>query len=190
MGESSRLRRDTAFRRRVVAMQHRAARCTFIGRGRLQLLSRADGGTRARNIEVSRSRSRKRSHQIQPRDRARPHRGPRCSKLAGPRKESSSAGPRLSCQKMGRLRIEMTPSRRALKKYLQCKLVFSSSIVYSVANVVFPHIAGSVGATQQEATWVLTPYVVPSAIILPRSAATRPPDTNPRAIVESAPATA
>ncbi|HEY4357142.1 MAG TPA: DHA2 family efflux MFS transporter permease subunit [Acidobacteriaceae bacterium] len=39
----------------------------------------------------------------------------------------------------------------------------------SIANVALPHIAGSVGASQDEATWVLTSYLVSSAIILPIS---------------------
>src|ERR1700712_270990 len=39
----------------------------------------------------------------------------------------------------------------------------------SIANVALPHIAGSVGASSEEATWVLTSYLVSSAIILPIS---------------------
>jgi MFS transporter, DHA2 family, multidrug resistance protein len=39
----------------------------------------------------------------------------------------------------------------------------------SIANVALPHIAGSLGATQEEATWVLTSYLVSSAIVLPIS---------------------
>ena len=39
----------------------------------------------------------------------------------------------------------------------------------SIANVALPHIAGSLGASQDEATWVLTSYLVASAIILPIS---------------------
>src|SRR6202171_3071712 len=37
----------------------------------------------------------------------------------------------------------------------------------SIANVALPHIAGSLGASQDEATWVLTSYLVASAVILP-----------------------
>jgi DHA2 family multidrug resistance protein len=40
----------------------------------------------------------------------------------------------------------------------------------SIANVALPHIAGSLGASQDEATWVLTSYLVANAIILPASA--------------------
>jgi len=37
----------------------------------------------------------------------------------------------------------------------------------SVANVSLPHIAGSLSATNDEATWVLTSYLVSNAIVLP-----------------------
>ena len=39
----------------------------------------------------------------------------------------------------------------------------------SIANVALPHIAGSLGASGEEATWVLTSYLVSSAIVLPIS---------------------
>jgi DHA2 family multidrug resistance protein len=39
----------------------------------------------------------------------------------------------------------------------------------SIANVALPHMAGSLGASSDEATWVLTSYLVASAIILPIS---------------------
>ena len=39
----------------------------------------------------------------------------------------------------------------------------------SIANVALPHIAGSLGASQEEATWILTSYLVSSAIVLPIS---------------------
>jgi DHA2 family multidrug resistance protein len=39
----------------------------------------------------------------------------------------------------------------------------------SIANVALPHIAGTLGASTEEATWVLTSYLVSSAIILPIS---------------------
>jgi DHA2 family multidrug resistance protein len=37
----------------------------------------------------------------------------------------------------------------------------------SVANVALPHIAGNLSATAEEATWVLTSYLISNAIILP-----------------------
>lgn len=37
----------------------------------------------------------------------------------------------------------------------------------SIANIALPHIAGSLSATTDEATWVLTSYLVSNAIVLP-----------------------
>src|SRR5204863_8697401 len=37
----------------------------------------------------------------------------------------------------------------------------------SVANVALPHIAGNLSATTEEATWVLTSYLISNAIVLP-----------------------
>lgn len=39
----------------------------------------------------------------------------------------------------------------------------------SIANVALPHIGGTLGSTTEEATWVLTSYLVSSAIVLPMS---------------------
>jgi DHA2 family multidrug resistance protein len=39
----------------------------------------------------------------------------------------------------------------------------------SIANVALPHIAGGLSASEDEATWVLTSYLVSNAIILPLS---------------------
>jgi DHA2 family multidrug resistance protein len=39
----------------------------------------------------------------------------------------------------------------------------------SIANVALPHIAGSLGASNDESTWVLTTYLVSNAIVLPLS---------------------
>src|SRR5215468_4222292 len=40
----------------------------------------------------------------------------------------------------------------------------------SIANVALPHIAGGLSAGQDEATWVLTSYLVANAVVLPMSA--------------------
>ncbi len=40
----------------------------------------------------------------------------------------------------------------------------------SIANVALPHIAGGLGSTLDESTWILTSYLVANAIILPISA--------------------
>src|ERR1700684_3476233 len=37
----------------------------------------------------------------------------------------------------------------------------------SIANVALPHIAGNLGASSDESTWVLTFYLVSNAIVLP-----------------------
>ena len=39
----------------------------------------------------------------------------------------------------------------------------------SIANVALPHIAGNLSASEDEATWVLTSYLVSNAIVLPLS---------------------
>ena len=39
----------------------------------------------------------------------------------------------------------------------------------SIANVALPHIAGSLGASNDESTWVLTSYLVSNAVVLPIS---------------------
>src|SRR6202050_2567844 len=39
----------------------------------------------------------------------------------------------------------------------------------SIANVALPHIAGNLGASQDQSTWVLTSYLVSNAIVLPIS---------------------
>jgi len=39
----------------------------------------------------------------------------------------------------------------------------------SIANVALPHIAGNLGVSNDESTWVLTSYLVSNAIVLPIS---------------------
>src|ERR1700752_4323053 len=39
----------------------------------------------------------------------------------------------------------------------------------SIANVALPHIAGNLGASNDESTWVLTSYLVSNAVVLPIS---------------------
>src|SRR5487761_2541204 len=46
---------------------------------------------------------------------------------------------------------------------------FMESLDSSIANVALPHIAGSLGASYEEATWILTSYLVSNAIVLPIS---------------------
>ncbi len=44
---------------------------------------------------------------------------------------------------------------------------FMVALDTSVANVALPHMAGSLSASSEEATWVLTSYLVANAIVLP-----------------------
>ena len=46
---------------------------------------------------------------------------------------------------------------------------FMEVIDTSIASVALPHIAGSLSATTDEATWVLTSYLVANAVVLPAS---------------------
>ncbi|HEV3113818.1 MAG TPA: DHA2 family efflux MFS transporter permease subunit [Candidatus Binataceae bacterium] len=47
---------------------------------------------------------------------------------------------------------------------------FMEALDTSIANVALPHIAGSLAASVDESTWVLTSYLVSNAIVLPASA--------------------
>ena len=47
---------------------------------------------------------------------------------------------------------------------------FMEALDSSIANVALPHIAGSLSATNDQATWVLTSYLVSNGIILPLGA--------------------
>jgi DHA2 family multidrug resistance protein len=47
---------------------------------------------------------------------------------------------------------------------------FMENLDTSIANVALPHIAGSLGASTDEATWVLTSYLLSNAIVLPMGA--------------------
>ena len=46
---------------------------------------------------------------------------------------------------------------------------FMEMLDTSIANVALPHMAGNLGATNDESTWVLTSYLVSNAIVLPIS---------------------
>jgi DHA2 family multidrug resistance protein len=61
-------------------------------------------------------------------------------------------------------RIEVNPWIIAVAVMLG---TFMEVLDTTVVNVSLPHIAGSLGATVDEATWVLTSYLVANAIILP-----------------------
>src|SRR2546423_14259167 len=61
-------------------------------------------------------------------------------------------------------RVEVNPWIIAVAVMLG---TFMEVLDTTVVNVSLPHIAGSLGATVDEATWVLTSYLVANAIILP-----------------------
>lgn len=64
--------------------------------------------------------------------------------------------------------VEWTPSFNPWLIAVSVMLAtFMEVLDTSVANVSLPHIAGSLSASTDEATWVLTSYLVSNAIILP-----------------------
>ncbi|MBV8205788.1 MAG: DHA2 family efflux MFS transporter permease subunit [Acidobacteria bacterium] len=63
-----------------------------------------------------------------------------------------------------RARVEINPWIIAVAVMLG---TFMEVLDTTVVNVSLPHIAGSLGATVDEATWVLTSYLVSNGIILP-----------------------
>ncbi|MGH9490502.1 MAG: hypothetical protein ACRD17_08330, partial [Terriglobales bacterium] len=62
-------------------------------------------------------------------------------------------------------------SRPLINPWLIAATVMLSTILEvldsSIVNVSLPHIAGSLAATIDQSTWVLTSYLVANAIILP-----------------------
>src|SRR6185295_9277599 len=44
-----------------------------------------------------------------------------------------------------------------------------NSLDTTIANVALPHIQGSVSASQEQITWVLTSYIIAAAIVTPLS---------------------
>src|SRR5205809_1477341 len=63
------------------------------------------------------------------------------------------------------------PSRPAINPWIIALAVtlatFMEVLDTSIANVALPHIAGTLGASTDEGTWVLTSYLVSNAIVLP-----------------------
>ena len=64
-------------------------------------------------------------------------------------------------------------TRRVINPWVIASIVllatFMEVLDTSVANVALPHIAGNLSASVDEATWVLTAYLVANAIVLPLS---------------------
>jgi DHA2 family multidrug resistance protein len=67
----------------------------------------------------------------------------------------------------------MVNARKGISPYVIAMVVmlttFMEVLDTSVANVSLPHIAGSLSATIDESTWVLTSYLVANAVVLPMS---------------------
>ena len=65
------------------------------------------------------------------------------------------------------------PARPAINPWVIAGTVmlatFMEVLDTSVANVALPHIAGSLSSSVDEATWVLTAYLVANAVVLPLS---------------------
>jgi DHA2 family multidrug resistance protein len=86
-------------------------------------------------------------------------------------------GEGVRCRRIDRPRTEiMSPSDPGLpsaNRWLIAIAVMSSAVMEvldtSVVNVSLPHIAGSMSASVDEATWVLTSYLIANAVILPIS---------------------
>lgn len=77
----------------------------------------------------------------------------------------------------GEARITTGPAEggpSSISPWLIALAVMSATIMEvldtSVANVALPHIAGSMDSTVEEATWVLTTYLVANAIVIPATA--------------------
>jgi DHA2 family multidrug resistance protein len=62
------------------------------------------------------------------------------------------------------------PRNRWIIALVVTMATFMELLDTSIANVSLPHIAGGLGTSYDEATWVLTSYLVSNAIVLPMSA--------------------
>ena len=69
--------------------------------------------------------------------------------------------------------VEAPAAPLAVNPWLIAPLVamaaFMEIMDISIANVALPHIAGSLAASQDESTWILTSYLVTNAIVMPIS---------------------
>ena len=71
------------------------------------------------------------------------------------------------------LAIPVSTTRPAINPWVIAMTVtlatFMEVLDSSIANVALPHMAGTMGASPEESTWVLTSYLVATAIVLPMS---------------------
>src|ERR1700735_4403490 len=67
----------------------------------------------------------------------------------------------------------MSPTDKTYNPYLVAMVVslaaFMEVLDTTITNVSLSHIAGTLGASQDESTWVLTSYLVANGIVLPLS---------------------
>src|SRR6202040_1779933 len=78
----------------------------------------------------------------------------------------SEAAAALPAQQAAYVRPAVNPWVIALAVTLA---TFMEVLDTSIANVSLPHIAGGLGASVDESTWILTSYLVSNAIVLPMS---------------------
>jgi DHA2 family multidrug resistance protein len=71
------------------------------------------------------------------------------------------------------LSMPVSEARAAINPWVIAMTVtlatFMEVLDSSIANVALPHMAGTMGASPEESTWVITSYLVASAIVLPMS---------------------
>ena len=65
------------------------------------------------------------------------------------------------------LEHQLDPGRRALVTIAVMLAVLIQVLDTTIANVALPHMQASLGATQESINWVLTSYIVASAIAIP-----------------------
>ena len=65
------------------------------------------------------------------------------------------------------LEQQLDPGRRALVTVAVMLAVLIQVLDTTIANVALPHMQASLGATQESVNWVLTSYIVASAIAIP-----------------------
>ena len=72
---------------------------------------------------------------------------------------------------------QLDPGRRLLVTIAVMLAVLIQVLDTTIANVALPHMQASLGATQESVNWVLTSYIVASAIALPISLIEVAPDS-------------
>src|SRR5512146_2945041 len=69
--------------------------------------------------------------------------------------------------------VGVTPWRPAVNPWVIAVVVamaaFMEFLDTSIANVALPYMAGNLGASNDESTWILTSYLASNAIVLPLS---------------------